>query len=71
MKSKKQACAAKSFPSVGGIAGQPCHLLFCLASQAVFAISCGFYAMSAIVCFYYILLYIAEQISTKHLGERK
>lgn len=53
------------------ITGQPCHLVFCLASQAVFAISHGFCAMSDITCFYYFLVCTAEQISSKFLGERK
>jgi len=51
---KNRPVLPRVFLVFAGMTGQPCHLVFCLASQAVLAISCGFYAMSDIKCLYYI-----------------
>lgn len=68
---KSRPVLPRVFLVFAGDTGQPWHLVFCLASQAVFAGSCGFYDTSNVIFLFYILVCIAEQISTKCLGERK
>lgn len=48
-----------------GNIGQPLHLVFCLASQAVFASSCGFYATFDVIFCYYILVVLLNRFQLR------